>query len=239
MFIGDADAQQVAFDGVSQVQARFRDGSILRTDKAMCALGRISQLEGLRIENAGVKVNDRQLIDVTETGRTNVPHIFAAGDVVGPPSLASASMEQGRRVACDILGVEPGRFSEFIPTGIYSVPELASVGLTEAQAKQKFPGAVVGRANFKEIARGQIAQSQEGMLKLVVAPDRRLLGVHAVGAFATELVHVGQMCLLYNGLIDTFIENVFNFPTYAESYRVAALDAAGALARSSGAQAVA
>ncbi len=239
VFIGEAEVEGVVFDGVSQVESTFRDGSVLRTDKAMCALGRISQLEGLRIENSGVRVNDRQLIEVNETGRTNVPHIYAAGDVVGPPSLASASMEQGRRVACDILGASAGRFSEFIPTGIYSVPELASVGLTETQATQKYPGSVVGRANFKEIARGQIAQSQEGMLKLVVTADRKVVGVHAVGAFATELVHIGQMAMLNNGVIDTFIENVFNFPTYAESYRVAALDASGALMRATGQQAVA
>ncbi|MEZ5597773.1 MAG: Si-specific NAD(P)(+) transhydrogenase [Pseudomonadales bacterium] len=231
VFIGEADVQSVQWDGVSQVESRFRDGSVLRTDKALCALGRISQLDGLRIENSGVKVNDRQLIDVNEAGRTNVPHIYAAGDVVGPPSLASASMEQGRRVACDILGVDPGRFSEYIPTGIYAVPELASVGLTEVQARQRVPGSVVGRANFREIARGQIAQSQEGMLKLVVGPDRTVLGIHTVGSFATELVHIGQMGLLTGAKIDVFIENVFNFPTYAESYRVAALDAAGALAQ--------
>jgi NAD(P) transhydrogenase len=148
-------------------------------------------------------------------------------------------MEQGRRVACAILGVDSGKFSEYIPTGIYSVPELASVGMTEIQAQKKYPGAVVGRANFKEIARGQIAGSQEGMLKLVVTPERDIVGIHAVGAFATELVHIGQMGLLSGARIDTYIENVFNFPTYAESYRVAALDAHGALSRSSSRQAVA
>jgi len=239
VFIGEAEVVDVRFDGVSQVESTFKDGSVLRTDKAMCSLGRISQVDGLRIENSGVKVNDRKLIDVDGNGRTNVPHIFAAGDVVGPPSLASASMEQGRRVACAILGTDSGRFSEFIPTGIYSVPELASVGLTEAQARQKYPGTVVGRANFSEIARGQIAQSQEGMLKLVVTPERGIVGIHAVGAFATELVHIGQMGLLSGAKIDTFIENVFNFPTYAESYRVAALDAHGALIKASSTQAVA
>lgn len=239
VFIGEADVVDVRFDGVSQVESTFKDGSVLRTDKALCALGRISQVDGLRIQNSGVKVNERRLIDVDANGRTNIPHIFAAGDVIGPPSLASASMEQGRRVACAILGADSGKFSEYIPTGIYSVPELASVGLTESQAMQKIPGSVVGRANFKEIARGQIAQSQEGMLKLVVAPDRMVVGIHAVGAYATELVHIGQMGLINGARIDTFIENIFNFPTYAESYRVAALDAHGALARASSRQAVA
>lgn len=232
VFIGEADVTGVRFDAVSQVESTFRDGSVLRTDKALCALGRISQLEGLRIENSGLKVNDRRLIDVDANGRTAVPHIFAAGDIIGPPSLASASMEQGRRVACAILGTDSGRFSEYIPTGIYSVPELASVGMTEEQARQKFSGVVVGRANFREIARGQIAQSQEGMLKLVVTGERAIVGIHAVGPYATELVHIGQMGLLSEAKIDMFIENVFNFPTYAESYRVAALDAHGALLRS-------
>ncbi len=239
VFIGESELVDVEFDGVSQVESTFKDGSVLRTDKAMCALGRVSQVDGLRIENSGVKINDRKLIDLDANGRTNVSHIFVAGDVVGPPSLASASMEQGRRVACAILNVDSGKFSEYIPTGIYSVPDLASVGLTENQAIQKFPGAVVGRANFKEIARGQIAQSQEGMLKLVVAADRTVLGIHAVGAYATELVHIGQMGLLTGAKIDTFIENIFNFPTYAESYRVASLDAHGALLKASSQQAVA
>lgn len=239
VFIGEADVVDERFDGVSQVESTFKDGSILRTDKAMCSLGRISQVDGLRIENSGVKVNDRKLIDVDANGRTNVPHIFAAGDVIGPPSLASAAMEQGRCVACAIQGVDSGKFSEYIPAGIYSVPELASVGLTEAQAQQKYPGAVVGRSNFKEIARGQIAQAQEGMLKLVVTPERDIVGIHAVGPFASELVHIGQMGLLSGAKIDTYIENVFNFPIYAESYRVAALDAHGALSKATSRLAVA
>jgi NAD(P) transhydrogenase len=234
VFIGEANVTDVRFDGISQVEATFADGSVLRTDKALCALGRISQLEGLRIENAGVEVNERQLVAVNDAGRTSVAHIYAAGDVVGPPSLASASMEQGRRAACDFLGLEPGRVGELMPSGIYAVPEMACVGLTEAQAREKADGVVVGYAYFSEIARGQIAQSQEGMLKLVVGADRRVLGVHIVGAFATELVHIGQMGLIHDATIDVFIENIFNFPTYAESYRVAALDAAAALRRGAG-----
>ena len=239
VFIGEADVVDVRFDGISQVETRFADGSVIRTDKAMCALGRVSQLEGLQAEAAGIEVSERQLIQVDENGQTNVSHIYAAGDVIGPPSLASASMEQGRRVACHILGLDPGRQADLIPTGIYAVPEMACVGLSETQAKEKYDDISVGYAYFKEIARGHIARSQEGMLKLVVDRGGRLLGVHIVGAFATELVHIGQMGLLHNVTIDTYIENIFNFPTYAESYRVAALDAAAAIRRARLSQAVA
>ena len=233
-FIGKTDIKEVRFDGIAQVETEFRDGTVVRSEKVLCALGRVSQLEGLRVENAGLKVNDRQLIEVNKMGQTAVPNIYAVGDVIGPPSLASASMEQGRRAACDILGLDPGRQGGWIPTGIYAVPELASVGASEVDARQAHDQIVVGYAHFKEIARGQIANSQEGMLKLVVSGDRMIRGVHIVGEQATELIHIGQMSLIQGASVDTFVENVFNFPTYAESYRVAALSAAAQLSQSSG-----
>ncbi len=232
-FMGSTDIKEVRFDGIAQVETEFSDGTVVRSEKVLCALGRVSQLEGLCIENAGLKVNERQLIEVNKMGQTAVPHIYAVGDVIGPPSLASASMEQGRRAACDILGLDPGRQGGWIPTGIYAVPELASVGVTEIAARDDFDGVVVGYSHFKEIARGHIANSQEGMLKLVVSGDRMIRGVHIVGEQATELIHIGQMGLIQGATVDTFVENVFNFPTYAESYRVAALSAAAQLGKNS------
>ena len=157
--------------------------------------------------------------------QTDVPHIYAVGDVIGPPSLASCSMEQGRRATCHALGIDPGVNPENIPMGIYTIPEMSSVGLSEQEAIEKFGGAVVGRSRFKEIARGQISGMTMGMLKMIADPKgEKLLGVHIVGEGATELIHIGQMGLLNEIKIDSFVENIFNFPTLAEAYRVAALD---------------
>ena len=228
-FLSETTVLNSEFDGVSSVRTQLTDGTIIRSDKVLCALGRESQLDGLKIEHTDVLVDEQGLITVDPVGRTSVPHIYAAGDVIGPPSLASASMEQGRRAACDLLGLEPGQLGDWIPTGIYAVPEMASVGMTEVSARAEDPDVVVGYAHFDEIARGHIAQNQNGLLKLVVAGDRRVLGIHIVGTQATELIHIGQMGLIHGASVDTYIDNVFNFPTYAESYRVAALQASAQL----------
>lgn len=238
VFVGEVELDEVRFDGVSQVETRLTDGTVLRSDKSLCALGRVSLIQGLAVDNAGLAVNERQLLDVDANGQTEVPHIYAAGDVVGPPSLASASMEQGRRAACHMLGLDTGRQGDWIPSGIYSVPELASVGLTEPQTVQQHGQAITGFAHFHEIARGHINRAADGMLKLVASADRVIRGVHVVGDQATDLVHIGQMALLQGATIDTFVENIFNFPTFSESYRVAALDIHGKLQLDAG-QAVA
>ncbi|MEZ5560760.1 MAG: Si-specific NAD(P)(+) transhydrogenase [Pseudomonadales bacterium] len=226
---GATEVRSARFNGISSVAVDLADGDRVEADKVLCALGRVSQLGGLNVEALGVVVDERGLVRVNEHYQTDVPNIYAAGDVVGPPSLASSAMEQGRHAACHILGLDSGRLGDWIPAGIYAVPELASVGLTEAEARRRHPGSVVGYADFREIARGHIAGRVSGMLKLVVAPDGRVLGVHVIGAQATDLVHIGQMALIHDAGVDVFIENVFNFPTYAESYRVAALHAASQL----------
>ncbi|MEQ8993776.1 MAG: Si-specific NAD(P)(+) transhydrogenase [Pseudomonadales bacterium] len=225
-FIGHAAVRGAAFDGLAAVSVALESGVTLTADKVLCALGRVADLEELGIGAAGLALDDRGLIAVNGQGQTAVAHIYAAGDVIGPPALASAAMEQGRRAACHLLGIEPGSGSDFTPSGIYAVPELASVGLAEADARARHHGVQVGVARFAEIARGHIAGTQEGFLKLVVGADRRLLGVHVAGDQATELVHMGQMALIHGAAVDVFIDNVFNFPTYGEAYRVAALDAA-------------
>ncbi|HET9988549.1 MAG TPA: NAD(P)(+) transhydrogenase, partial [Kofleriaceae bacterium] len=153
------------------------------------------------------------------------PHIYAVGDVIGPPSLAATAMEQGRRAACHALGIKLPPSAELVPAGVYAIPELAMVGLTEAQARERHGGAIVGRAHFKELARGQISGIEDGLLKLVCDGEgKRVLGVHIVGEGATELVHVGQVAIVAGWDADAFVENIFNFPTLAEAYRVAALD---------------
>ena len=228
-WLGEVEVAHCEFDGVSQVATVLVDGTVLKSDKVLCAQGRIADLENLKIKNAGLSINDRLLLDVDENGCTAQPHIYAAGDCIGPPSLASSSMEQGRRAACHMLGREVGVLGELLPSGIYSIPELSSVGQTEAQARDNYDSVVVGLAHFTEIARGHIANAPDGMLKLVVSGDGIIRGIHVIGAHATELVHIGQMGLLQNADVNTYIDNIFNFPTYAESYRVAAIHAAAML----------
>jgi len=228
-FLGGRIVEGVEFDGVSKVHTRLNDGSVVTSDKVLCALGRISQLEGLHVDRAGVQVNERQLVEVNSFGQTSVPHIYAAGDVIGPPSLASAAMEQGRRAACHILGIDPGQQGEWIPSGIYSVPEIASVGLTTEQTRARYGGAVIGIARFNEIARGHIARCPDGLLKMIASPDGVVRGIHIIGDNATDMVHIGQMGLIHSVTAETYVENVFNFPTFAECYRVAALQVTGQL----------
>lgn len=224
-YLGQSAVREVAWDGLSQVVTTLGDGQVIRSEKMLVALGRQANIEGMDLPAAGLRQSERGLLQVDEHCRTAAPHIYAAGDVIGPPALASSAMEQGRRAVCHALGLPPGPPLETYPIGVYTVPEMASVGLGEAQAIERHGGALVGRAPFQELARGQIAAIPEGLLKMVADPQgRRLLGVQIIGEGAAELIHLGQMALLHGGGIDAFVENVFNFPTLAEAYRVAALD---------------
>ncbi len=228
-FIGPVEIASVTWDGVSQVVTRLEDGQEIRSDKLMLAAGRVANVASLNLAAAGLELNAAGHIPVDESCRTRVPSIYAAGDVIGPPSLASASMEQGRRASADCLGMSLSQGSATIPMGIYAVPELSTVGLDEAQARKAYGDVLVGRAPFEEIARGQISGMQDGMLKMVASSTGRLLGVQIVGEGATELIHIGQMGLLAEVDVDRFVDNIFNFPTLAEAYRVAALQITGQL----------
>lgn len=224
-FIANANVKRVHWDGVSQVVAELDDGTVYHAEKALCATGRVSNVKALNIENAGLALNEHGVISVDSDYRTVVPSIFAVGDVIGPPSLASASMEQGRRAARAAVGLNSGEISRQIPMGIYAIPELSTVGMTEVQAREAYGDVLMGEANFSEIARGQISRIQDGMLRLIADPKGEiLLGVQIIGEGATELIHIGQMALQAGMPVDTFVENIFNFPTMAEAYRVAALD---------------
>jgi NAD(P) transhydrogenase len=206
------------------VVTTLSDGTEIKSDKLLCAAGRMANVAGLQIERAGLALNSRGLIDVDANLRTAVPNIYAAGDIIGPPSLASASMEQGRRASCNAIGIAMGSISQTIPTGIYSIPELSAVGLTEREARAKYGDISIGVARFDEIARGQISGFQEGMLKIICdGQGEKILGVAIVGEGATELIHIAQMALLTDSNVDIFVESIFNFPTLAEAYRVAAL----------------
>ncbi len=226
-FLGERSIGSVEWDGVSRVITRLATGEVIESDKMLVALGRVASVDGLALGAAGLRANARGLLEVDEHCRTVVPHIYAIGDVIGPPSLAATAMEQGRRAACHALGLAPGSPAEMIPIGIYTIPEMACVGLNEDEAVKRHPGAriLVGRGRFEEVARGQISGVQDGLLKLVAdASGNKLLGVQIVGEGATELIHLGQMALLAGNSVDAFVENIFNFPTLAEAYRVAALD---------------
>lgn len=224
-FIGKATTTSVSHDGVSTVITRLQDGTEVATEKLLCALGRVANLEELDIAKAGLAATNRGLLQVDANGWTGVGGIYGAGDVIGPPSLASTSMDQGRRVVCHACGKTTGVPPELIPIGIYTIPEMSSVGLDEAQATKRHGGCLVGRAPFAELARGQIAGCTDGMLKLVADPQgKKLLGAQACGEGAAELVSIAQVALINGNDIDLFIANTLNFPTLGEAYRVAALD---------------
>lgn len=224
-WLGNQQVEKVYWDGVSEVVTECQDGTVVRSQKLLCAAGRIANVADLKLEKAGLAVNERGLISVDENLCTSVDNIYAAGDVIGPPSLASASMEQGRRAACNAIGMETGEFGKLIPAGIYGIPELSSVGMTEKQAVEEFGEVLVGRAKFSEVARGQISGNTAGMLKIVAdKTGEKILGVMVVGESSTEVVHIGHMAMLCDAKVDIFIESTFNFPTLAEAYRIAALE---------------
>ena len=211
----------------------------IRPEKVLFAAGRAGNTEGLGLEEAGVATDDRGRIVVDNTYRTTVEGIYAAGDVIGPPALASVSMEQGRVAACHAFGIP---FKETLdplpPYGVYSIPEAAMVGLTEAEASERGIDYEVGRGWFKHSPRAQIAGSSEGLIKLVFRrDDRRLLGVHIVGEIAAELIHVGQAAISGGEAIDTFIHRTFNIPTFTETYKYAAYDGLQRLQGKSGPEA--
>lgn len=225
-FIGQQRALRVAWDGVSDVVTTLAGGEILRSEKVLFALGRAPNVDGLDLAKAGLAAGPRGML-VDAHCRTSVPHIYAVGDVIGAPALASASMEQGRRAMCHAFGLPQGQAPETIPLGVYTIPEMSSVGLCETEAISRFGSVLVGRARFEEVARGQIAAIEDGLLKLVAdTRGERVLGVQIVGEGAAELVHLGQMALHAGAHVDVFIDNIYNFPTMAEAYRVAALDIA-------------
>jgi NAD(P) transhydrogenase len=204
----------------------LESGKLIPADVVFYSAGRQGAVADLDLAEAGIEADTRGRIAVDERYRTAVPHIYAVGDVVGFPSLASASAEQGRLAACDIFGVPTSAGEAPLPIGIYSIPEISYVGKTEAELTEAMIPYEVGISHYRELARGQILGESHGLVKLLVSPeDRKLLGVHAFGAGATEVVHIGQAVMGLGGTIDYLVESVFNYPTFAEAYKVAALDA--------------
>jgi NAD(P) transhydrogenase len=215
-----------------QATVKLTNGQILTAEAVLVAMGRTGNTETIGLRDAGVKVNERGLIEIDEHFRTSVPSIYAVGDVIGPPALASTSMEQGRIACCHAFGIgDPNMMGEqsmpkLFPYGIYTIPEISMVGLTEEELKKAGADFVVGRAKYKELARGQIVGDRWGLLKLLV--DRKtlkLLGVHIIGDNAADLIHIGQAVMDFGGDARYFIRSVFNYPTLAEAYKTAAFHA--------------
>ena len=220
------ELEQIEKRDDGRVITRLKSGKSIIADTVLFAAGRQGMTDELQLKNAGLKADKRGRIKVNEQYQTEQAHIYAAGDVIGFPSLASTSMEQGRVAACHAFQLDCPNQSHLFPYGIYSVPEISMVGLTEQDCQRQGIAYEVGVARFREIARGQIMGLSEGKLKMLVAlDDQRLLGVHIVGEGATELVHIGQAVISLGGSLEYFLQSVFNYPTLAEAYKVAALDA--------------
>lgn len=218
-------------EGVEKVDGKCRvtlkNGRVLTAEMVLFAAGRVGAVDSLNLEAAGLEADNRGRLKVNpETFQTAVPSIYAAGDVVGFPSLASTSMEQGRIAARHAVGAPAHEPPQFFPYGIYAVPEISTCGLTEEEVIQRSIPYETGIAHFRETSRGHIMGLDSGMLKMIFSlKTRRLLGVHIVGEGATELVHIGQAVLNLKGTVEYFVENTFNYPTLAEAYKIAGLDA--------------
>ena len=208
------------------VATHLKSGKHLVTEKALYSVGRVGATASLGLEAAGLQADARNRLVVDEHYQTTVPHIYAVGDVIGFPALASTSMEQGRLAACHAFGLPASSEPAHFPYGIYTIPEISTVGRNEAELTAEGVPYEVGKASYKEIARGQIVGDGDGILKLIFHADTHaLLGVHIIGEAASELVHIGQAVLAYGGGTDYFVNTVFNYPTLAEAYKVATFDA--------------
>jgi NAD(P) transhydrogenase len=200
-------------------------GKRIPSEAVLYSAGRRGAVDGLGLDSIGLEADERGRIAVDDRYRTVVEGVYAVGDVIGFPSLAATSAEQGRLAACDAFDHPVHSLGQIVPVGIYTIPEISYVGRTEEELTQEAIPYEVGISRYRELARGQILGDRHGMLKLLVgSDDRRVLGVHVFGTGATEVVHIGQAVMLADGTVDTLVETVFNYPTLAESYKVAALD---------------
>ncbi len=212
-------------EGIEKVRIILDSGKHIVTEKALHCIGRTGATDKLNLASAGLKADDRGRLKVNDQYQTEVPHIYAAGDVIGFPSLASISMEQGRLAACHAFGHASNSVPALFPYGIYTIPEISMVGATEEDLTAKGVPYEIGKAQYKEIARGQIIGDQTGLLKMIFHLEtRELLGVHIIGEGASELIHIGQAVMAFKGTVDYFVNTVFNYPTLAECYKTAAFD---------------
>jgi len=218
-------------DQAGRVHTLLQSGKRIVTERVLYCVGREGATADLDLAAIGLRNDSRGRIEVNEHYQTAVSHVYAAGDVIGFPSLASTSMEQGRLAACHALGIEATSQPEFFPYGIYAIPEISMVGKTEQELTRAAVPYEAGKAHYREIARGQILGYHNGTLKMLFhQATRQLLGVHIIGEGASELIHIGQTALAFGATVDYFVNTVFNYPTLAEAYKVAAFDAANRMA---------
>jgi NAD(P) transhydrogenase len=228
-FFFNAQMQSIEVDG-EHVHLKLKDGLDMQTDIALMAAGRQSNVQGLGLEAIGVELGRRGLILVNEQYQTSVPNIYAAGDVIGFPALASTSMEQARVAMVHAFNLRyKERISPILPLAVYTIPEISGVGLTEDECREKHIPCLTGRARYEMNPRGQIVGDFSGLIKLVFAPaDKKLLGVHIIGELASELIHIGAHVMASGDTIDAFIQAVYNYPTLSDAYKYAAYDGLGA-----------
>jgi NAD(P) transhydrogenase len=212
-------------DEKDHVKISLVSGKQISTEMVLYSIGRTGATKYLNLEALGVTCDERGLIKVNENYQSAAPNVYAVGDVIGFPSLASTSMEQGRLAACHAFDVKTNATPELFPYGIYTIPEISTVGKNEEELTEAGIPYEVGKAQYREIARGQIVGDQTGLLKLIFHLEtHELLGVHIIGEGASELIHIGQAVMAFKGTIEYFINNVFNYPTLAECYKTAAFD---------------
>jgi NAD(P) transhydrogenase len=219
------EVASVKIEKPGRAVATLKSGKKIISELLLYSIGRVGATRALNLEAAGLMADNRGRLKVDERYQTEQPHIFAAGDVIGFPALASTSMEQGRIAACNMFGVPAISMPDLFPYGIYAVPEISMVGKSEGELTEAGVAYEVGLARYREIARGVMLGDTSGLLKLLFHREtRQILGVHIIGTSATELIHIGQAVIAMGGTIDYFVNTVFNYPTLAECYKVAALD---------------
>ena len=215
----------VTVNDAGRPTVRLQNGDTLSADMLLYTMGRVGNTGTLNLAAVGLATDQQGQLSVNAHYQTALPHIYAAGDVIGFPALAATAMEQGRLAACHAFQLSDAHNVKVIPYGIYSIPEVSTVGLTEEELTAGHIPYATGRAFFREMARGHISGDLQGLLKMIFHRETHaLLGVHIIGAGATELIHIGQSVLTYGGTVEYFVHNVFNYPTMAECYRTAALD---------------
>jgi NAD(P) transhydrogenase len=212
---------------VGEIELTLSSGQVVAVDHLLVCAGRTSPTSELNPTAAGIGLTSRGLVPVDEHFRTTAPNIYAVGDVIGFPALASTSAEQGRVAACHACGSDlKKKVAPILPTGIYTIPEVSTAGLTEAQAREKGFNVIIGRGDYAHNPRGQIIGDKTGFLKLVFnADDMKLLGVHVIGELATEVIHIGLTALMTGGGADLFLDTCYNYPTLGDLYKLATVDA--------------
>jgi NAD(P) transhydrogenase len=228
----DEEVVAIRRESGGQIHVTLKQARAVTAETLLYAIGRVGATRDLNLSAVGINPDNRGRLTVNEHFQTSAPHIYAAGDVIGFPALASTSMQQGRHASCHAFGYPDRTDTALLPYGIYSIPEMSMVGRTEEDLTKADVPYGVGIARYREIARGQLIGDDRGMLKLLFhRHSREVLGIHAIGEGATELIHIGQAVMAFHGKIEYFIDTVFNYPTLAECYKVAALDGINRLPR--------